>query len=308
MVIAAKFGRAAHAAALLLGWAFFFDALAAAEECHPDPFHMQDCIRFAGAQTDSRLPDLKPNRVSFGLGPCSEACELSADDAVSVLRLYPSIQEVELMGWPVLPADTTAFVRAAAKLETVRHIHLIDMRLDEEVLSCLSELDGLRRLTIGGRTVRGDGKGSHMPAADETWIYRAIAKSKRLESLSISRHTRIGGEGLSHLASVRTLSHLRLEASELDDSNVSELAEISALRELELPNADLSPAGIRQLASLPHLSKLTLRGLTPEKIEALTTLSQLTDLTVVADPQTAGVDALTKLPRLQNLKIVADQR
>lgn len=50
------------------------------------------------------------------------------------------------------------------------------------------------------------------------------------------------------------------------------------------------------------------RGLTPEKIEALTTLSQLTDLIIVADPQTAGIEALTNLPQLKNLKIVTTER
>jgi hypothetical protein len=208
----------------------------------------------------------------------------------------------------VSPAESSALLRTVANLRTIRHVRLIDMRIDEEVLGSLSELAELRRLSIAGRTVRGTGPRADMPTDDEAWIYRAIGESKRLEALSIGRHAKIGGAGLEHLAAIPTLQHLRLEAREFDEESMAGLSRVSSLRELELPNAVLEAKSLRQLTRLPRLSKLTLRAPHADRIEVLTRFPRLTELTLYADPRAADIEALRNLPQLRSLVIVAPDR
>lgn len=265
------------------------------------PQPTSDCTRFSGVADGETSTQLSPSKVSFGLGPCSEACLLSSQDALAILERYPSIEDLELWSWPTEPRQTQAFVHSAGQNRHIHQLSLMGMTLDEALLASLSACAHLTRLSIDGRTVL---LAESVPEGHHEWIFRALSKCQQLESIRISKHARIDGEGCEHLSTLPQLRQLTLGCTTLSPNGAAGLAKIQTLEQLELPNVELSPENIRLLSQLTRLKRLVLKISTASQADTLGKLTQLTDVTVYATRRAVANTSIARLPKLKRLQFI----
>ena len=159
------------------------------------------CVRVSGAAQDASRLLLSPTKITIGLGPCSEVCEITVAQALEFVRKYPTAKELQLWGWPVTAAECQTLLRGIADIAHVHRVSLMGLTIDKPMLSIIADNPHVRGLALGGRSRISDSSG------DGNWVFDAIAESSHLERLEISRHTDIPCSGLSRLKQMPRLKH-----------------------------------------------------------------------------------------------------
>lgn len=110
--------------------------------------------------------------------------------------------------------------------------------------------------------------------------------------------------GISKLAGLTNLKHLRIRGKGVDDEAMGQIAKLKSLRILNVPQADVSDAGLARLADLPNLEHLRLGSpkVTNAGIEAIGALPALKRLHLIDIPVgEAGLKALAGMKQLESL-------
>jgi hypothetical protein len=116
----------------------------------------------------------------------------------------------------------------------------------------------------------------------------------------------ITADGLRHLTGLKSLNHLWLRCTGIDDAALAEIAQIKSLEILNLPQADLTDDGLPVLKELPKLVQLRFGSprVTDAGMKTLTELPALTRLHLIEVPITdAGLAELAKIERLESLYV-----
>ncbi len=132
-----------------------------------------------------------------------------------------------------------------------------------------------------------------------------LANLKRIERLTLSRCETIGDAGLSHVASLTTLTALELlYLPNIDDEGLKHLGSLKRLERLEVNSGGgITDEGLKHLGQLTSLKWLTLRHLPKVTDEGLKHLEPLKNLQTLS-LSTAGltIDCLQHVRKLKGLK------
>ena len=132
---------------------------------------------------------------------------------------------------------------------------------------------------------------------------RLVADFEHLTDLSLER-TRVGNDGVAHLAPLRSLEWLNLFSTRVGDRGLEAISKIHSLRHLPMGNTRVTDAGIAHLSKLPRLDYLGLRGtrVTDRSLETIARLRSLAGLhlgeTAVTDAGVAELRGKSSLRRL----------
>ncbi|MEZ6097586.1 MAG: SUMF1/EgtB/PvdO family nonheme iron enzyme [Pirellulaceae bacterium] len=88
------------------------------------------CVRVSGAVQDANQLLLQPATLSIGLGPCSEACEITVKESLEVLKQHSTVKELELLGWPVATAECQELMRGVKSLPKIQAVHVKNRELE----------------------------------------------------------------------------------------------------------------------------------------------------------------------------------
>lgn len=129
------------------------------------------------------------------------------------------------------------------------------LALNEQNLTRIAGLKGLRRLSLAAATIndRGIDKPGH-PEAERTDLrdLAALRALPALEFLDLSRQP-VTAESIRTLRGMPALRELRLGlASKINDSAVPELLALTGLRRVYAYGTAISPAGVTRLGALAH--------------------------------------------------------
>lgn len=255
------------------------------------------CVRVSGQERDANQLLLSPTTMTIGLGPCSEVCEITVEQALKLLRECPSVRELELWGWPVAITECQELMRGIASLPNVSRLSLIDLRIDETILSLVADNPQLCELALRGRCSFPESK-----REDFAWVFDAIAQSNHLERLEISRHSEIRIDEISRLRPMPRLRHFVFDGP-IDKPSVEGIARLNHLVSLELPEYDVAEYGLEDLANLKNLENLMCSWSAGERPILLRELSGLQSLTLLADPRDVDWAVISSLPKLQAVNI-----
>jgi Leucine-rich repeat (LRR) protein len=117
---------------------------------------------------------------------------------------------------------------------------------------------------------------------------------------------RITDVGLSTIARLSSLTHLRIRGGDLGDDGLKSLATVKNLRIINLPHTHVTDAGLAALEELPQLEQLRIGSpkITDAGIQRLANFPALLRVHLVDVPVTdAGLEAFQKMPRLESLYI-----
>ena len=255
------------------------------------------CVRVSGEAQDSNRLLLSPTKMTLGCGPCSETCEITIDQVLELLRKHPTVQELQLWGWPVAAAECQDLLRGIASIPHVHRVSLMGLKIDKPILSIIAGNPHVRELALGGRC-----RFSGSSEDDFAWLFDAIAESDHLERLEISRHTKIPCGGLSRLNAMPRLRHFVFDGL-IDEPCLEAIASLRHLVSLELPKYDPAEHGVEYLSGLKHLQHLTCTWSARQQPIAWRKLSALQSLTVLADPRSVDWEAVKSLPKLRTLNV-----
>jgi hypothetical protein len=255
------------------------------------------CVRVSGEAQDSNRLLLSPTKMTLGCGPCSETCEITADQVLELLRKHPTVQELQLWGWPVAAAECQDLVRGIATIPHVHRVSLMGLQIDKRILSIIAGNPHVRELALGGRC-RFSGRSED----DFAWVFDAIAESAHLERLEISRHTTIPCSELSHLKPMPRLRHFVFDGL-IDKPCLEGIASLRHLVSLELPKYDPAVFGVESLSGLRHLQHLTCTWSDRRQPISWHELSALQSLTILADPRSVDWEAVKSLPKLRTFNV-----
>ena len=255
------------------------------------------CVRVSGEARDSNRLLLSPAKMTIGFGPCSETCEITVDQALDLLRKHSTVRELQLWGWPVATTECQDLIQGIASIPHVSRLSFMGLQIDKPILSLVARNPHLRELALGGRC--------SFPGNSEdnfAWIFDAIAQSRRLERLEISRHTKIRCSEVSRLKPMPRLRHFVFDGL-IDKSCMEGIAHLSQLVSLELPKYDPAAHGVECLSGLKYLQQLTCTSSGAQQPIAWHELSALQSLTVLADPRSFDWEAVKSLPKLQDVQV-----
>ncbi|MEZ6136414.1 MAG: SUMF1/EgtB/PvdO family nonheme iron enzyme [Pirellulaceae bacterium] len=267
------------------------------ESTHVESSSLPDCVRVSGAMRDANQLLLQPTTLSFGLGPCSEACEITVNEALDILKKYPTVKELQLCGWPVATNQCQELMLGIAGMTHITQLTLLDLQIDKPTLALAARNPHLRELALGGRC-----RFSEAGEEDFAWVFDSIAQLENLERLEISRHTELQCHEVARLERMLRLRHFAFDGP-VDAHCLEGIASIRSLSALELPEYDLSVSGIKYLAGLKNLQHLTCTWTDPRKPSELNDLLELQSLTIVADPRFINWEAIRSLPKVLSIHV-----
>jgi hypothetical protein len=268
------------------------------EQAQPAADFLPTCVRVSGEAQDSNRLLLSPTRMTLGFGPCSEVCEITVDQAIELLGKHPTVQELQLWGWPVTAAKSQDLMRGIASIPHVHRVSLMGLEIDEPMLSIIAGNPHVRELALGGRC-----RFSGSSKDDLAWVFDAIAKSGHLERLEISRHTKIPCSEISRLKPMPRLKHFIFDGL-IDEPCLEGIASLRHLVSLDLPKYDPAVHGIAYLSGLKQLQHLTCTLSDVKQPIAWHELTALESLTVFADPHSVDWEAVKSLPKLRTFKLL----
>jgi hypothetical protein len=167
------------------------------------------------------------------------------DAGLAHLAALDRLDELNLNGTRVSAAGVRAFVKGRTRLW---RLELMGVPLGDDDLASLTELTGLRVLSLRGTLVTDRGA-AHLKAFT------------RLRNLNLST-----GEGLitdaalPHLQILTELEYLDLDRTGITDAGLERLRPLRNLRGLQVAFTAVGDAGLEHLAALPHLQELNARG------------------------------------------------
>lgn len=255
-----------------------------------------------GVRLETLTPDeitlrALPTNVTFGMGPCSEACELTIPLAQSVLQRYPTIQSVELWGWPIADSESRRFLEQLEKFPNVDEVSLVGLHVDAEVLSSITN-SRVKKLSL-----LGDLKFSELQIQNGLGgVFAEFATSHKLQSLRIDRRTNIKLADIGLLAEAATLKHLSFDGR-IDEASLKSIRTFRSLESLSLPKCSITDQAISHLSKLPKLQRLVCGGLHPNSPERLSGFRTLKSLTILSDPKSIDLAAISELPKLIELTV-----
>jgi beta-lactamase regulating signal transducer with metallopeptidase domain/protocatechuate 3,4-dioxygenase beta subunit/Leucine-rich repeat (LRR) protein len=212
--------------------------------------------------------------------------------------------------------------------QEIEVLSLSNTKFSDSGLPYLKELPNLAKLHLGNTKITDAG-------------LKYLGDIPRLKELNLRYNidtlkgkSRITGAGLATLKNARTLTHLRLDGTWIDDAGLERLKEfpqlemlslgetrttdkglkhlvdLPKLRVLNLGQNDISDAGLAQLGKISTLEMLWLgnvEGITDDGLAHLAGLARLRDLSFFGDRQItdAGLAHLKNLSRLEKLDLVA---
>ncbi|MHA1536315.1 MAG: leucine-rich repeat domain-containing protein [Alphaproteobacteria bacterium] len=163
-------------------------------------------------------------------------------DGLSKITGMRSLRRLSLSGTPL---GSEAMVHVA-KLTGLTSLDLNDTTLGDAGLEHLKTLPRLRRLSLSsakGITAKG---------------LAAVAQMPNLSSLNL-QFVKINTE-IGALAGSKTLTHLTMMRSNLDDDGAIEIAKIRSLERLVIWKTRITDKGAAAIATLPHLKTLIISG------------------------------------------------
>jgi hypothetical protein len=122
-------------------------------------------------------------------------------------------------------------------------VNLVGTRIDNEDLSLLAKLGGLRALRLDGADIDDEG-------------LETIGKFKRLEELSLAS-TRVTDAGLSHLSGLSRLEYLYLHDTAISNAGLAHFERLTALKCLELGRTRVTAWGARKLSQALPETRIT---------------------------------------------------
>lgn len=125
-------------------------------------------------------------------------------------------------------------------------LRLSSMKLADEHLDQIAELDGLEYLSLANNEVSGSG-------------LKSLARLTGLKRLHLGRN-KITDQGIEHLAELTELETLDLSENPVSVTGLLTLKELSLLKTLSISTESISIADASKLSDLPGLEWLELRG------------------------------------------------
>ncbi len=255
------------------------------------------CVRVSGEARDSNRLLLSPAKMAIGYGPCSETCEITVDQALDLLRKHPTVEELQLWGWPIATTECQHLMRGIASIPHVSRLSLLGLQIDQPILSLAARNPHLRELALGGRCSFPGSRDNSL-----AWVFDAIAQSNHLERLEISRHTKIPCTELSRLKTMPRLRHFVFDGL-IDKPCLEGIGQLRHLVSLELAKYDPAEHGVDYLAELEYLQHLTCTCSDARQPIAWRKLSALQSLTILAHPRSIDWEAIKSLPKLQAVHV-----
>jgi hypothetical protein len=136
---------------------------------------------------------------------------------------------------------------------------------------------------------------------------KSLQELKAITTLCIDHPaSRITADGITALAELPKLSHLRIRGSGIDDDAVAGIAQLKSLKILNLPRGEFTARGLEELTALPDLEMFRFSSphISDADIPLLGKFPSLLRLHLIDVPITdAGLAELAKIERLQSLYI-----
>lgn len=180
-----------------------------------------------------------------------------------------------------------------AGLSTLEALDLSQTQISDAGLTRLTEVACLNRVNLEGTRVTDDG------------IRHLVHQCPNLTRLFIGR-TACTGSVVKHLAQLKQLERLSLDALPIADGDISELGTLNHLQELSLSETNITDQGLAALGNFVELSRLHLNhtAITDRGIAAVAGWARLTSLSLNGCRQLtdAVLPPLARLP-LDSLRI-----
>jgi hypothetical protein len=183
------------------------------------------------------------------------------------LTELPALEVLQLEG----PGFTDAEMNRVPRLESLENLSLIDTSISGGGIARLEECKTLKTLYLSGGGITdetatgfmrlGGLHGLELKRTQVTSEGLANVKNMRgLRTLNIYKASRVGDEGMKHLARLPELEVLILAATSVSDDGLARLQGLVNLRVLFVSNSRVSDAGLQHLASFENLKELSLEG------------------------------------------------
>lgn len=152
----------------------------------------------------------------------------------------------------------------------VTHLDLAGKDLDNDAISQIVNLEGIKVLVLAGTPIGDDGL-KHLPSLQslkvlDLWAtlvsddgMKYVAQIRSLESLAVM-HTSIGDKGISSLAALSKLKILNVSGTLITDDGVQHIASLAELAIVDMSNTQITNEGVMVLQSMQNLSDLCLMG------------------------------------------------
>ncbi|CAI5528098.1 unnamed protein product [Closterium sp. Naga37s-1] len=234
---------------------------------------------------------------TLNVGWCTS---LDDDDMADIARLS-SLHSLNVSRCKITDAGLTALLQALSSLTSFSMAGC--QHVTDTAFSLISGVHGLTELNVEWCALLTNTGLKHMQALT------------RLTSLNLA-YTRFGvidtprnrsmQSAPSFISSLRSLRHLNLDSSRVNDLAMAELAGLTALESLDLSDSTVGDAGIRSVSAMTRLSSLNLSycSVTDGGVTSIAHLSALTSLSLDTRSITdAGLKRLSALTNLTNLDL-----
>ncbi len=214
-----------------------------------------EIITDTGTRTVHRLQELTDDPWLVGVEKCPGATGLMIGDSeMSQLTAINGIRKLDLTDSQV----TMEGLSGIAGLQSLNLLALPRKGIDGSVLASMRDLPALRQLQLIGVSLTDDDMDelarfpkltslclSGCPIADEA-VQRVARLLPDLQHLCLSG-TRISGDCLPELASLRSLKDLQLHKTSVDDGAIANLPSLPQLKILTLKDSRVSSAAIEKI-------------------------------------------------------------
>ncbi len=237
--------------------------------------------------------------------------DIRADDVRTVSEIS-SLHELDLSANSLESKDFSSIVR----LRELIHLDISDCDIDDEIGVVIQKLPKLRTLSLGNAQITDEiiGPLRSCKNLDSLSIRRGsvsdqglarLIETHPLTSLDISGCTRLTGEGMEAIASLRSLEHLDAAETQITDATVQMISAKSGLKSLTLDGTSVTDDCLEAIGRIDTLEKLSLQG-TRISDNGISRLRGLKHLKTLDLSQTATSDVgVTELARsLQNLEVL----
>ncbi len=258
--------------------------------------------------------------------PATDGSLTEIVDVIDPAKLPKTMVRLTRISIREATAVTAKDFRRFQALKGLRHVHLWNLPLPEDILSIFLESSEMETFDVLSLASSLPPRGYLFSDED---IPR-IAKWVRLKSLGI-RYTNLSDRSIPAFKSLRSLTHLTTMKSQITNDGFRELAEQSELtglgvagsmitddalkalaqhkniQRLDIANTALSDTGLREIAKIPNLDQLDIgkTAVTNQGLETLASAPKLRYLTIENNPQIddSGLRYLESMSSLRLLRL-----
>ena len=253
--------------------------IAACETTDAAVEHLKDCKKLIFVEWSNYIG---PTKSKFGL----------SDHGVSILAKCPQLRTLRLREQPI--GDKAC--EAIGECNTLRFLDLDSTNVTGEGLNHLLFLTDLEHLSLGVLD-----RGAPITNDD----LKIIGQMEQLDALDLSA-TKVTGEGLVHLKSLKRLEHLTLDELVIQDDHLEFLKPLQALRTLRIYRKNdryLGDEAAKWISELPNLERVTTRwDLTEVGHKHLSKLKKFTKFSLRGTINLKEAESLSKMSGLKRLE------